>query len=33
MKAVGSAPAVALQGDAFGMDFNPVADRRAGDGG
>jgi len=27
MKAVGSAPAVALQGDAFGMDFNPVADR------
>ncbi|WNO03415.1 DUF4394 domain-containing protein [Rhodoferax mekongensis] len=27
MKAVGSTPAVALQGDAFGMDFNPVADR------
>jgi hypothetical protein len=27
LKAVGSAPAVALQGEAFGVDFNPVADR------
>lgn len=27
LKPVGAAPAVALQGDAFGMDFNPVADR------
>lgn len=27
MKVVGMAPAAALQGDAFGMDFNPVADR------
>ncbi|MDZ7891996.1 MAG: DUF4394 domain-containing protein [Rhodoferax sp.] len=27
LKPVGAAPAVALQGDAIGMDFNPVADR------
>jgi hypothetical protein len=27
LTAVGAAPAVALQGDAFGVDFNPVADR------
>lgn len=27
LKPVGAAPAVALQGDAFGVDFNPVADR------
>ena len=27
LKTVGAAPAVALQGDAIGMDFNPVADR------
>jgi hypothetical protein len=27
LKPVGSAPAVALQGEALGVDFNPVADR------
>lgn len=27
LKPVGAAPAVTLQGDAVGMDFNPVADR------
>jgi hypothetical protein len=27
LKAVGTGPAVALQGEAFGVDFNPVADR------
>jgi hypothetical protein len=27
LKPLGNGPAVALQGDAFGVDFNPVADR------